>query len=115
MHELSIAMSIVKAAEESARKNNASKIKKIHLLIGSMAGIELDALEFAWPMATKNTMLERANKIFEIVPATAKCLECNHEFELNNRFDPCPNCGSYFKEYKTGKELKIKYLEIEKN
>ncbi len=114
MHELSVAMSIVKAAEEGARKNNAFRINLIHLEIGSMAGIEMDALEFAWPMAVKNTMLEKAEKIFEVIPAVARCPECHEEYPVKNAFDACPNCGSYFKEYIKGKELKIKYLEIEK-
>ncbi len=113
MHELSIAMSIIDAAEASARANDAVCIKKIHLQIGSMSGVELDALEFAWPMATKGTMLEHAEKFIELILARAKCLECEQEFDIHNPYDACPNCGSYFKQYLSGKELKIKFIEIE--
>ncbi len=113
MHELSIAMSIVSAAEAGAKANNAVRIKKIYLQIGALSGIELDALDFAWPLATKNTMLETAEKFIEVIPAKAECLECKKEFDIQNPFDPCPHCGSYFKQYLRGKELKIKYIEIE--
>ena len=113
MHELSIAMGIVDLAEKEAKKAGAKKIRTIELEIGKLAGIEMEALDFAWPVATKNTMLE--NAILQVIQpeGLAKCAECGHEFAVKNLFDTCPACNSYFKDIFQGKELRIKALVVD--
>lgn len=60
MHELSIALSIVDLADEQAKKAHACKIIEIELDIGTLSGIEVDALNFALEIAAKDTLLETA-------------------------------------------------------
>ncbi len=111
MHELSIAMGIVDIAEKEAKKNGIKEIKTINLEIGTLSGVEIDALNFAWPMAVAGSVLENAEKRINIIEARAKCLDCGTEFKLENLFDACPECGSYFKEIIQGKEMRVKSLE----
>lgn len=113
MHELSIALGIVKIAEDESRKANAKAVKSIELEIGTMAGIEMVSLDFAWPVAVKDTVLENAKREIDLIPAKAKCLECQTEYDLEHTFDVCPSCNSYFKDIYQGKELRVKALEIE--
>ncbi|RLD21554.1 MAG: hydrogenase maturation nickel metallochaperone HypA [Bacteroidetes bacterium] len=113
MHELSIALGIVKIAEEESRKANAKVVTSIELEIGTMAGIEMDSLDFAWPVAVKDTVLENAKREIDLIPAKAKCLECQTEYDLEHTFDVCPSCNSYFKDIFQGKELRVKALEVE--
>jgi hydrogenase nickel incorporation protein HypA/HybF len=113
MHELSIALGIVKIAEEESRKAEAKKITAIELEIGSMSGIELDALEFAWPVAVKDTVLAEAKREIDWIEARARCADCHHEFDVEYSYDSCPKCNSYFKNVFKGKELRVKSLEIE--
>ena len=47
MHELSIAQNIVEISEDQVKKHKATGVDKIILQIGELAGIELDALDFA--------------------------------------------------------------------
>ena len=56
MHELSIAMGIVKIAENELSKSGGGEIELIELEIGTLAGIEFEALEFVWPAAVKDTV-----------------------------------------------------------
>ena len=91
----------------------AKKITAIELEIGSMAGIELEALEFAWPVAVKDTVLAEAKREIDWVEAKARCAECQFEFDVENSYDSCPQCKSYFKDIYRGKELRVKSLEIE--
>jgi len=112
MHELSIAMGIVKIAEKEAKKANAATIKSIELEIGTLSGVEIDSLNFAWPMAVNGTLLEKAVKKISVIEALAKCGDCDHEFKVNNLFDPCPKCNSFLKIILKGKELRVKALEI---
>ena len=113
MHELSIAMGIVELAEREAKKAGADSIKKIELEIGKLSGIEMTALDFAWPVATRNTMLEKATLQVYQPEGKAKCAECGHDFPVKNLFDTCPECNSYFKNIYQGKELRIKALVID--
>ncbi len=53
MHELSIAMGIVDIAKNEAVKHQFSEIELIELEIGTLSGVEIESLNFAWPLAVK--------------------------------------------------------------
>lgn len=112
MHELSVALGIVEIAENAVRKANGKSVDLIELEIGFLAGIEFESLNFAWPIAVKNTVLENAKKKIHVIEGEAKCGVCDHLFKVNNIFDPCPKCKSYHKSITRGKELLVKSLEI---
>ncbi|MDZ7614177.1 MAG: hydrogenase maturation nickel metallochaperone HypA [Flavobacteriaceae bacterium] len=112
MHELSIALGIVKIAEQEIAKSGNKHIEAIELEIGTLAGIEFEALDFVWPMAVKDTVLENAEKKIQIIQAQGKCIDCDNIYHLENIYDPCPKCGSFFKSILQGKELRVKSLEI---
>jgi hydrogenase nickel incorporation protein HypA/HybF len=113
MHEFSIALSIIEIAEKEARKVNSSKISELVLEIGTMAGIEFHALDFALESATKNSLLDDAKIVLNKIQARGRCKDCGHEFEILTAFDQCPKCKGYFIETLNGKELKIKSLVVE--
>lgn len=112
MHELSIALGIVKIAEKEIAKSGNKQIEAIELEIGTLAGIEFEALDFVWPMAVKDTVLEYAEKKIQIIQAQGKCIDCDNIYQVENIYDPCPKCGSFFKALLQGKELRVKSLEI---
>ncbi|MDP2089771.1 MAG: hydrogenase maturation nickel metallochaperone HypA [Flavobacteriaceae bacterium] len=113
MHELSIALGIVKIAEDETKKAKASRVESIELEIGVLAGVEFEALNFVWEVAVKGTVLEKAHKQINIINAKGKCIDCDTVFELKNHYDACPNCQSFFKSILQGKELRVKSLEVE--
>jgi len=112
MHELSIVMGILKIAENETAKAGAKAVELIELEIGTLAGIEFDALDFVWPAAVKNTVLEKAVKKIDIIHAKGKCMECDAVFPLDHTYDPCPKCNNYLKGILQGKELRVKSLEV---
>jgi len=112
MHELSIALGILKIAEQEAAKAKAKKVEAIELEIGTLAGVELDALEFVWPSVTKDTILENSKKDIITIEGEAKCVDCDAVFPVENYYDNCPICQSNFKSILKGRELRVKALEI---
>lgn len=112
MHELSIALGIVKIAENETAKAKANKVELIELEIGTLAGIEFDSLDFVWPSAVKDTVLEKSVKKITIIKAQAKCIDCNTVFDINFIYDSCPKCNSFLKVIIKGKELRVKALEV---
>ncbi|MDR1876656.1 MAG: hydrogenase maturation nickel metallochaperone HypA [Flavobacteriaceae bacterium] len=112
MHELSVATSILRIAEEEVGKIKGDKVKEITLKVGKLSGVELDSLHFAWELCMKGTVLENAELIVLEPEGQARCAECNTIFPLEKVYDVCPECKSPFKEIISGKELKIKKLII---
>jgi hydrogenase nickel incorporation protein HypA/HybF len=113
MHELSVAYSIVEMVDERARKEGAEKVTKVELEIGEMAGIEYYALEFAWDVATKESILKGSELVINKIKATAVCGECKKTFHITSAFDPCPFCGSILSEVIKGKELRVSSFYID--
>lgn len=112
MHELSIAISIIKTVEQEVRDNGGDKVLEIHLEIGKLSGVEIQSLQFVWELSAKGTVLEDSKiTIFE-PEGKAQCAECDTEFALEKIYDSCPKCKSPFKNIISGKELKIKKLII---
>lgn len=113
MHEMSIAMNIFDIVCEKAGKENASRIVEIELDIGTQAGIEFQALEFALGTINKNDLLKKTLFKINKIMAKAECNDCHNEFEMINLYSPCPYCSSYNNKLITGKELRIKSILIE--
>lgn len=112
MHELSVAMGIVKIAEDETKKANAEKVTLIELEIGTLAGIEFESLDFVWPSAVKNTVLEDAERKIDVKEGLGLCADCDTVFEIEHYYDSCPKCGSNLKGIIQGKELRVKALEV---
>jgi len=112
MHELSIVQSIIGIAEKEVRKAGAQTVDVVELEIGTLAGIEWDALDFAWQAGVSGTVLEYAERIIHRIPARALCSNCKTEFELSEWFAGCPHCGETLSELKQGRELRVKSLIV---
>ncbi|MCL1943538.1 MAG: hydrogenase maturation nickel metallochaperone HypA [Candidatus Azobacteroides sp.] len=112
MHELSIALSIIELAEGQAYDHGASEIEEVELEIGSLAGVELQALEFALASSVKNTMLEHARMVRRDISGEGRCCDCGGVFPAEALLMSCPVCGSYAVKIIKGKELRIKSIVI---
>ena len=113
MHELSIAISIIDICKEETEKAGAKIVTNVELEIGSMSGVEIEALEFAWEAATRNSVAEGSELIINRVEARARCRECGHEFDVDNFYSPCPVCDAFGYEIFRGQELKIRAITVE--
>lgn len=113
MHELSIALSIVELVEEEARKAGSSVITKVEVEVGTMAGVETEALLFAWDSAKQDTMASQAPLEIHSIRAEAHCLECGHDFPAEHFFVQCPKCNSFRYHITKGKELRVSSLLVD--
>lgn len=112
MHELSVAMGIVRIAEQEMSRTTASRVELIELEIGDLAGVELDSLEYVWSAAVKGTVLEEARKKIHRIDGLGECLDCGEQFRVERHYDSCPKCESFLKKILRGKELRVKALEV---
>lgn len=113
MHELSIVMNIVDIAEDETAKAEASSVTSITLEIGTLSGIVMEALEFAWQSAIKGTVLENAELKINTIEGVAKCWDCGEEFNAQTLYQECPQCKGYFTDIIKGKEMRVMELTVE--
>lgn len=113
MHEMSLAEGILQVLEAESSKQGFSQVKTIYLEIGALAGVEISALEFAFEVVRRGTLAEHAQLEMIALPAQAWCMPCAQGVEIRQRFDACPQCGSYQLQVSSGDEMRIKELEVE--
>ena len=113
MHEMSLCEGILQVLETEAQKQKFSLVKKVWLEIGELAGVELDAMMFSFEVVTRNSLADGAILNIINVPGSAWCMQCSGTVSVKQRFDACPECGSYQLQVTGGDEMRIKELEVE--
>lgn len=112
MHELSIAEHIVEIAVDALPANSSATVREIELEIGTLSGIEIDALTFAMDVVMKHTPLEHAELRIITVQGRASCNLCGAEFDMNDFFTPCPSCSGTNSDILRGEEMRVKSLLV---
>lgn len=112
MHELSLCQDIVRALEQAAVRERFSRILRVRLEIGALAGVEVDALRFGFRFASKGTVAQGAELVIRQAPGRAWCDDCGHEVEIPDRLSGCPVCGGYGLRVTGGAEMKINDVEV---
>ena len=115
MHEFSLMTGVLDAVEMSAREHNAGKVVEIRLIIGEMAEVLDDAMDFAFEALAPGTLAEGAQLTMTKVAPQSRCLACGREFEHDRYHFSCPACDSLATELVAGREMYIESIEIEKN
>ncbi len=113
MHEMSLCEGVLQVLQDNARSQGYQRVKTVWLEIGGLAGVELDAMRFSFDAVTRGTLAERAKLEIIEVPGEAWCMQCATTVAVQQRFDACPDCGSYQLQVTGGEEMKIKELEVE--
>ena len=76
MHEMSIAEGILDIALDYAKQNDAKVVHEVGLILGEMAGVEMESLTFSWNLITKGTPAEGAELRVRHTPLVGKCSKC---------------------------------------
>jgi hydrogenase nickel incorporation protein HypA/HybF len=114
MHELSVTENILSIALNHAKLNQAKKVTDVYLVIGKLASIVDDSVQFYWDFLTENTLCSGSNLHFKRIDASFTCKSCQNTFSLEDRLSPCPHCGSLQIEILSGEEFYLDSIEIEK-
>jgi hydrogenase nickel incorporation protein HypA/HybF len=112
MHELSIAQALVTELTEIARREKGARITAVALSVGTLAGVDGEALRFVFPFAAQGTMAEGARLDLKVIPSRLTCKTCGRSAEATPPFAVCA-CGSADVEIAGGRDLTITSVEIE--
>lgn len=113
MHEMSLCEGVLQALQDNARTQGYQRVKTVWLEIGALSGVEVEAMRFSFDVVTRGSLAEHARLEIIDVPGEAWCMQCSKTVPAKQRFDACPDCGSYQLQVTAGEEMKIKELEVE--
>lgn len=113
MHELLITQSILEISLRHARDAGAQKIRDLYLVIGQLASIVDDSVQFYWDIVSKGTPAEGARLHFRRIPAAFQCRDCGRSFQLSEKDFSCPGCGSSSIQITAGEEFYVEAIDVE--
>ena len=113
MHELPITEQIVRVASQHCQDNNASKVKKINLVIGDNTGIVGSSVQMYFDVITEGTCCEGAELGITRIKPKLRCKNCGCLFERALLSFSCPECGGEGEPTDIGREFYIDTIEVE--
>ena len=113
MHELSVTESLLEIAVRHAEKAGARRVTDLYLVIGRLASIVDDSVQFYWDQISQGTICEGARLHFERLPGKLQCLNCGDTYLLPEELIPCPKCGSDRVKVLGGTEFHLDSIEVE--
>ncbi|MES9963433.1 MAG: hydrogenase maturation nickel metallochaperone HypA [Candidatus Sedimenticola sp. 20ELBAFRAG] len=112
MHEMSLCEGILQVLEDNAKEQGYSRVKTVWLEIGELSGVEIEAMRFGFDAVMRNSLADGAKLEIIRLPGQAWCMQCAKNVVVKQRFDECPDCGSYQLQVTGGDEMRIKELEV---
>jgi hydrogenase nickel incorporation protein HypA/HybF len=113
MHELAIANSVLEAVNAELRLRPGTRLSRIGLRIGDLAGVESEALSFCYEALVKGTELEAVALETERRAWRQECPRCRDVFMVVDYQTVCPACGESQTEFLSGDEPELAFLEVE--
>jgi hydrogenase nickel incorporation protein HypA/HybF len=112
MHELSLMEEVRHQALAAAAAEGAGRIEAITLRVGELAGVDPDALRFAFPVVMDGTIAAGAELHIESEAATCLCEPCGSSFHARDGCCDCPRCGVISRRLLSGRDLRLVALQV---
>ena len=113
MHELSVTESLLKIAVEHAEKAQAKRVTDLHIVIGELASMVDDSIQFYWEIIAKDTIAEQARLHFQRVPAELQCNTCLERYHPTDKELICPKCSGVGAKIIAGEEFALESIDVE--
>jgi hydrogenase nickel incorporation protein HypA/HybF len=113
VHELSLMEDMLRIIEESVDSQTIGHVRIVLLEVGKLAGVEVEALRFAFDAVAQGSILEGAILEIEEPQGMGWCGECEQESPVETRYDPCPICTGIPLKITGGAQMRVKSLEVE--
>ncbi len=113
MHELPASQSILEIVLRHAKQANASRVTDIYIVIGQLASLVDDSIQFYWDLIAKGTPAEGATLHFKRIPAELQCMICPEKYPPNGKEIRCPNCGSVGAKVIQGEEFFLEAIDVD--
>lgn len=113
MHELAVTQSILDISLRHAEQANAKRITDLHIVMGELASMVDDSIQFYWEIIAKDTIAEQATLHFRRVPAELQCMNCLEKYHPTDRELACPKCNGIGARIIQGEEFALESIDVE--
>jgi len=113
MHELALAESVLQMIDDAAQANGFHRVRKIVLEIGQLAAVDPAAMRFCFDAVVRETVADGAVLEIEEIPGVGWCADCAAVVPMDDFVAACPQCGRFAVQSRSGRELRLKTLEVE--
>ena len=113
MHELPVTENILEIAVRHAQNAGASRILGLNIVIGQLASIIDDSVQFYWDIIANGTIAEGAKLHFQRIPTEILCLDCDRQYKPSDKQMACPDCDSINIKILTGEEFFLEAINVE--
>jgi hydrogenase nickel incorporation protein HypA/HybF len=110
---MGIAASMVDIIRQYVTDTQAPFVRRVHVRVGELAGVQTDSLAFCFEAIVAGTSLQSAALDIEHVPAVRACRGCGERFGDGALLATCPACGSREVPFVSGAELTVSELELD--
>lgn len=110
---MSIMAGLLEIIQREARTQGFVRVARVGLEIGQLAGVEAEAMRFAFDVCTEGSVAEGAELEIEATEGVGRCAACARDFSLRSFQGSCPSCGGPELQIVSGKELRVKYLDVD--
>ena len=114
MHELAICQSLMEQVESIAQERDARSVTSIVIGMGPLAGVEVQLLKNAYPIASAGTVAQDAELVIEHLPIKVRRMQCGSESDALPNKLTCKQCGDWRTTLISGDELMLMSVELEK-
>ena len=114
MHELPVTESILRIVLDHAGRNGVRRVKRVHLRIGELSGLETPWIQRYFDRLSAGTIADGARIEVESVPVRLRCSDCGTVFGADVRAPgsiPCPDCGATRVRIVSGEEYLVDSIE----
>ena len=113
MHEMSLTEGVLQILQDNAKNKGFERVKTVWLEIGALSGVEIEAMRFCFDAVMQGTLADGAKLEIIQAPGEAWCMPCGKSVRVSERFEPCPECGSFQLQITGGDQMQVKELEVE--
>jgi len=113
MHEMSIALSILRTLKEEMAKHPGCALRKAKLGIGEFSGVEVESLRFSLELALAEEGWAGLELDIAKTPLRAKCRNCGCAFKPEATGFLCECCGSDDLDIEAGQSVTVDSITIE--
>ena len=111
MHELSLSQAIIERIRQSM--DEGDRVLEIAMTVGRLSCVNPASLEFCLEALMEQADMGSPEIVIERTPALLRCRECGAEFETEDMYTPCPECGAMAREVLSGRDLVVDYVRVE--
>lgn len=112
MHETALMQQLLSVVDRAARESGEGPVRVVHLRIGEMSGVSVEALRFAFEVLSRGGVAEGAALECERVPLAVRCAACGATSHPDDYVFRCARCGSPEIEIIAGREMEVDYIAV---